>query len=94
MLLCLAKTDDVRLIASLCVGHMHNDAIKPPEQIDSLLTIGFPGIFPSDDWSIEDSLATNEVKSVAFDVAEAFRFVPGRHALIVATPSAAGEVYL
>ena len=37
MLLCLAKTDDVRLIASLRVGHVHDDAFKPPEQVDSLL---------------------------------------------------------
>ena len=40
MLLCLAKTDDVRLIASLRVGHVHDDAVEPAEQIDPLLTIG------------------------------------------------------
>jgi hypothetical protein len=56
MLLCLAKTDDVRLIASLRVGHVHDDALKPAEQIDSVLAIGLPGIFPSDDRPVEDSL--------------------------------------
>jgi hypothetical protein len=76
MLLCLAKTDDVRLIASLCVGHVHNDAFKPAEQIDSLLSIGFPGIFPGDDWSIEDSFTTSEVQSVVFDVAKTLRGGP------------------
>jgi hypothetical protein len=43
MLFCLAKTDDVRLIASLRVGHVHDDAFKPAEQVDPLLIVGFPG---------------------------------------------------
>ena len=42
-------------------------------------------VFPSDDWSVEDSFTTYEIKSVIFEVAKALRFIPSRHALIVAT---------
>jgi len=91
MLLCLAKTDDVRLIASLRVSHVHDDAIKPPQQVDPLLAVGFPGIFPGDDRSIENSFATNEVKSVTLDVEKTLWFVPGRPNLIVATPETRGR---
>lgn len=35
MLLCFVKTDDVRFIVSLCVCHVHDDAFKPAEQVDS-----------------------------------------------------------
>ena len=69
MLLCLAKTDDVRLIASLRVGHVHDDAVEPAEQIDPLLTIGLSVIFSCDDRGIEDGLATNEVQAAGLDVA-------------------------
>ena len=53
MLFYLAKTDDVRLIASLCVGHMDNDAAQPAEQIDPLLAVGLTVVLPSDDRAIE-----------------------------------------
>ena len=85
MLLCLAKTDDVRLIASLCVCHVHDDALEPTEQADPLLAVGFAVVFPGDDRAVEYSFATNEVQSVSPDVAQPLRFVPGRHSLIVAT---------
>lgn len=51
-LLCLAQTDDVRLIATLCVSHVHDDAIKPSEQVDPPLAMSFTRIFPTDDGAI------------------------------------------
>ena len=78
MLLCLAKTDDVRLIASLRVAHVHDDAFEPTEQVDSLLPVGFSGISPGDDQSVEDGFATNEIKSVVLDIAKPLRLVPAR----------------
>jgi predicted nuclease of predicted toxin-antitoxin system len=52
MLLCLAETDEVRLIATLCVSHVHDDAIKPSEQVDPPLAMSFTRIFPTDDGAI------------------------------------------
>ena len=69
MLFCLANTDDVRFIASLRVGHLHDDAVQPAEQVDPLLAVRFADIFPSDDRAIEDCLATNEVQAVDLEVA-------------------------
>ena len=54
MLFCLSKTDDVRLIASLCVSHVHDDAVEPAEQIDPLLAIRLPVIFPGEDRCVND----------------------------------------
>jgi hypothetical protein len=65
MFFCLPKADDVRLIASLCVCQVYNDAVQPAEQVDPLLSVGLTSIFPGDDWSVEDSFTTNEVKSMA-----------------------------
>jgi hypothetical protein len=70
MLCCLAKTDDVRFIASLRVGHVHNDAIQPAKQVDPLLPIGTAGVFPGDDGSIKDSFASDEIQAVVLDVAK------------------------
>ena len=65
MLFCLAKADDVWLMASRCVGHVHDDVVKPTEQIDSLLAVSFAAIFPLEDRAIEDRFTTIEVQSVA-----------------------------
>jgi hypothetical protein len=85
MFLCLAKADDVRLTASLRVSHMHDDTVKPTEQIDPLLPIGLPGIFPGDNRSVEGSFATKEIQSMFPDVVVSLRVVPCWHAFIVAT---------
>ena len=71
MLLCLAKADDVRHIASLRVSHVHDDAIEPAEPIDPLFAIRYAGIFPGDNRAIEDGFATNEVEFVDFNVTKA-----------------------
>jgi len=84
MFLCLAKTDDVRHIASLCVGHVHNDTAQPTEQIDPLLPLGFTGILPCDDWAVKDRFTPHKVQFVSLEVAKALCFVPTRHNLIVA----------
>ena len=84
----------MRLIASLRVGHVHDDAIEPAEQIDPLFAIRYAGIFPSDDWSIEDRFAAHKIELVVSDVANALRFIPGRHALIVATKKPRVQVCL
>jgi hypothetical protein len=85
MFFCLAKADDVRLIASLCVGNVHNDAAQPTEQIDPLLPVGFTRIFPGDDWSVKDRFTAHKVQFVALEVAKTLCLVPSRHGLIVAT---------
>ena len=84
MFLCLAKADDVRLIASLCVSHVHNDAAQPTEQIDSLLPVGLTRILPCDDWAVKDRFTPHKVYFVALEVAKALCFVPTRPDLIVA----------
>ena len=61
MFLCSAKANDVRFIASLSVGHVHDDAIQPAEQIDSLLAIGCTVIVPRNDRAIEYGFATDEI---------------------------------
>ena len=94
MLFCLAKTDDVRLIASLCIGHMYNDAAQPAEQIDPLLAVGLTVVLPSDDRAIEDCLATHEIQTVDSDFASSLRLVPGHHDLIVATDGRVGLMFL
>ena len=48
---------------------MHDDAVEPAEQIDTLLSISLTVIFPGDDRGIEDGLATNEVQAAGLDVA-------------------------
>jgi len=64
MFFCLPKADDVRLIASLCVCQVYNDAVQPAEQVDPLLSVGLTSIFPGDDWSVKDCFATYEVQFV------------------------------
>jgi hypothetical protein len=64
---------------------MHDDTVKPTEQIDPLLPIGLPGIFPGDNRSVESSFATKEIQSMVPDVVASLRVVPCRHAFIVAT---------
>ena len=76
MLLCLAKANDVRLIASLRVGHVHDDAIEPAEQIGPLFAIRYAGIFPGDDRPIEDRFAAHKIELVVSDVANSLRFIP------------------
>ena len=66
-----AKTDDVHVIASLCVSQMHDAAVEPAEQIDALLAVRFPRIFPTDDRVFEDRLATREIEIAVFDIAQA-----------------------
>jgi len=61
MFLCSAKANDVRFIASLSVGHVHDDAIQPAEQIDSLLAIGCTVIVPRNDRAVEYGFATDEI---------------------------------
>jgi hypothetical protein len=85
MFLCFAWTDDVRLIASLRVSSVHDDTVKPTEQIDPLLPIGLPGIFPGDNRSVESRFASQEIKSMFPDVVVSLRVVPCWLAFIVAT---------
>ena len=57
------------------------------QEINSHFPVGNAIVFLRDDRSIEDNFATNKVKFVVFEVAEALRFVPGHHALSVSTKS-------
>lgn len=72
---CLAKADDARLVASLRVGRVNDDAVKPVEQVDPLLTIGFMSIFPCGDRAVADCLAIGEIQAMDADVGRALRFV-------------------
>jgi hypothetical protein len=47
--------------------------------------MSFTRIFPTDDGAIEHSVTADEVQAMDLDVADALRFIPGRHSLIVAT---------
>jgi hypothetical protein len=76
MFLCLAKTDDVRLIASLRVIPVHHDTVKSCEQIDPLLPIGLAGIFPGDNRSVESRFETKEIESMVPDGVASLRVVP------------------
>ena len=64
---------------------MHDAAVEPAEQIDALLAVRFPRIFPTDDRVFEDRLATREIEIAVFDIAQALCFISSRHVLIVAT---------
>ena len=64
---------------------MHDAAVEPAEQIDALLAIRFPRIFPTDDRVFEDRLATREIEIAVFDIAQALCLIPSCHVLIVAT---------
>ena len=50
---------------------MHDAAVEPAEQIDALLAIRFTRIFPGDDREFEDRLATREIETAEFDIAQA-----------------------
>ena len=61
MFLCSAKANDVRFIASLSVGHVHDDAVQPADQIDSLPAIVCTVIVPRNDRAVEYGFATDEI---------------------------------
>ena len=65
---CLAKGNDVYFVSALCVGHVHNLLEQQTKEIDSHLAVGHPIIFLSDDWPIEDTLASGEIKRILLDV--------------------------
>ena len=75
------------VLTAFGVRHMDDLAIEPTQQVDSLLPVVQPVVFPSGDWSIEYRFASHKVHLVVFDVQQSLRLVPGHHALIVSTKS-------
>ena len=65
---CLAKGNDVYIVSALCVGHVRDLPEQLTKEIDSHLAVGHTIIFLSDDWPIEDTLASGEIKRKLLDV--------------------------
>ena len=65
---CLAKGNDVYIISALCVRHVHDLPEQQTKEIDSHLAVGHTIIFLSDNWPIEDTLASGEIKRILLNV--------------------------
>ena len=87
ILFCLSKADDVKVVFALGVGHLHDLPFEPTHSAQTKLAVCNPLVFVDPNRSIKQTFATWEVAAVLAEVLAALPFVPGRHALIVATKS-------
>ena len=65
---CLAKGNDVYIVSARCVGHVHDLPEQQTKEIDSHLAESHTIIFLSDDWPIENTLASGEITRMWLDV--------------------------
>ena len=52
----------MEIIAALRISHMHHNAAKEAECVDSRLAIRLSCIFPTDHWAVEHGFAPYEIQ--------------------------------
>jgi hypothetical protein len=81
----LSQADDMKIVAWLCIGQMHNDSVEESQQINPLFAIVQTGIFLSGDRTIKNCFAPNKIQTMFAEVALPFVFFPSNHWRIVLT---------
>jgi len=78
-----SQRNGVEVIATLGIGQMYQVTVQKAQDVDPLLAIAFPVIFPRHDRMIEHRIAPRKVDPMLAEVFLALRFIPGHHGQIV-----------
>ena len=70
------------VIAARCPHYEQRNAVKHADTLKSLLKVGFPPVFTSQQITVKKSFKTGKVNAMILEIACSLGLIPGNHGVV------------